>query len=537
MFKTTPTFKTVLEFIYRYKFSILFLLYCCIIVLIPVKFSFNIPVIINALSFFFILNIIAKLRFAYVYAVLLILILSINAYFSITYGGPISVGAIASIFETNKVEASSMLKEVLIPGSIILLVTSLLVIASVRELRAATFSIKKSVIFLLVYCLVFIPVVSYAKLKSDNAPSEAAHYQSFAAYSLLNSTAPLLYGNIGAIFVYKREMDRIKQYVDVDRKIPEGIVLNDEHKKPKKIFLIIGESALRKHYSLYGYNRPTTPFLDSLNRAENSGLNFYNAISPASLTRDALRIILSFCNSNDMNPFFENKNMVELASMVGYETVWISNQAQMGPYSSYFGYIATCSDETFFTHDDSITLEDLNLIPVLNRKYKSEEYQFIVIHLMGSHMSYSDKYDDIDTKALPGDKSVLNEYDRSIHHTDRVMEEIYKVAQQDSSFLICYFSDHGEIIGQGHGISHEKKSQFEIPLVTINNSSVPIDSIMQRYVDPQSSLINTSSMIYIMSEIFGYTVPAKYVEQAIEDGRSVRHPDWSVSRYSEMKED
>lgn len=105
---------------------------------------------------------------------------------------------------------------------------------------------------------------------------------------------------------------------------PEGIILSNKNKTPTKIILIIGESSISTHYSLYGYPFKTTPKLDKL--YENNEISVIkDIVSSATVTKESLRLSLSFATPLNGNKFFQYKNIVEMANMAGYNTVWISS--------------------------------------------------------------------------------------------------------------------------------------------------------------------------------------------------------------------
>lgn len=212
--------------------------------------------------------------------------------------------------------------------------------------------------------------------------------------------------------------------------------------------------------------------------------------------------------------------------MAGYETVWISNQDRVGESDSYIGFVSAKAKESYYEKD--FIKEDFKLLSYVNEAYKPGKKQFFIIHLLGSHVPYSERYDKVDEQALPalpGEKFITTEYDRTIHHTDRLMRDLYQIVKQDSSSVLYYFSDHAELVENGgHGVMKFERGLFDIPLVTINNSSLPIDSIVQRYI-PIFSPISSSNSIYILSEMMGYTITDRAVEKTLEENKYIFHVD------------
>jgi len=520
------------KFVFKYKFTILCLAYFCIISILAL-YIVSKPALINALSFILILNILAKTKHSLWLSIILALFVSFDAYFAFVYSNQVSIGTMASILETNGSEAFGVMSEAILPALAILAASISLILLSQRELKTSKLSRKLSVILLLIYWVIIMPALAYWKIKALKYEDFIANYPVIGIHSVVASNFPLVYVDISTFIAYQHEMHQMKQFLKLEKSMPSGVTFNEEKQSAEKIFFIIGESASRSHYSLYGYSRKTSPFMDSLVQVSPSQLHYYDAYSPASITRDALRIVLSFSTPQDVKPFFENYNLIDLANKAGYETVWISNQDRLGESDSYIGFVSANSGKSFYEKD--FKKEDLKLLEYIKEAYVPGKKQFFVIHLLGSHVPYYERYDDIDEQALPGKKSKTLEYDRSIHHTDRLTRKIYNIMEQEDSSVLYYFSDHAELVENGgHGVLVMEQGLFDIPLVTINNSSIPVDSIMQRYIDPETSMINSSGSIYILSEIMGYDVTDKVAGKTIDDGKYIFHVDKNTYLYEQL---
>lgn len=538
MTKIQEYIKRAGKFIWKYKFTCLAMLFIALIAFIPIQFSFSIPMILLVLSFLFLINILAKTKYTFIFTFILAFILTFNAYFAFVLKSDVSLEIIASIFETHLSEAVSMLKGgVLLGGIVGLIITTVLLYLSEKELKESKLTVKFSLIYLAVYLLVFLPYVCYKRIKWMEEETLFTEEPVRVIQDKVNLYAPILYGNLWTIAAYQVEMAKLREFADQSNKtLPGGITLNDTIAIPEKIYLVIGESAYRKHWSLYGYDRQTTPFVDSLSKAEPKELSYYNGIAAAPFTRNVLRMALSFASPTDLEPFYTEKTLLNMAQDAGYETFWVSNQGASGIQDSYLGYLAAGADKTIFTKGGYLSNDDFTLIPILKEEHKKGKKQFFIIHLVGSHNNYVDRYDENDRKAIPGENSLLNHYDRSIHHTDRVLNDIYNIMQKDSTALFFHFSDHGEIIGRGHGPWKNGIAQFDIPLITINKNAGIIDSIMPKYIEPETGTINNTNTIFIIAEMMGYHIPQKYVDKAIHDGKYVRHADQSYSAYKDVKE-
>lgn len=514
------------------------MLYIFLIVFVPIHFAFSIPMIFHVTSFFLLITLLAKIRYTFILTFLLGFFLIFNAYFAFAFGSDISLGAMASILETTPAEAVSMMKGgVLLWGLIGLVITVFLLYLSQKELKEVKIPVKYIVTGYLAYVLIFLPFLSYKRIKYEVQEDLFKESPVRLIQDKVNMYAPVVYGNILTVMAHYEEMSQMRRFLNADDKVlPEGIVLNDTVSVPEKIYLIIGESVYRKHMSLYGYDLPTTPFADSLALNDSVHMRYYDGIAPAAFTRNVLRIALSFASPRDLVPFQEQKTLLNLANDAGYKTYWISNQGKSGIQDTYLGYLAAGAGEQVFPTGGYLADDDFTLIPKLQHRHRVGEKQFFVIHLVGSHNNYSDRYDDIDELALSGKRNMTLDYDRSIHHTDRVLREIYNIMKQDSTAYFYYFSDHGEVLGKGHGLWKNGRAQFEIPLLTIQKGMPDTLNLIDKYIDKATNTINNSSTIYILAEIMGYDIPQRYIEQSIEDGRYIRHSDHTYIPYSEVKE-
>lgn len=522
--------KNILKHIFNYKFTILFFIYLYIVNYLLIS-SFNIHRLLCVLSFFFILNILAKTKYTLPFSILLAFLISIDAYFAFVYNERMTLAILTAIMETTPSEVKSVITPILVKGSIILAITITLILLAERELKDLKLSRKISLIVMVLYWI-YIPVFTYLRILSkDEYKGEFDNSPLTSFYRHMNSKFTLIYGDIIAFAVYKGETSKIDEYKHTGRIPIPDTELTDTNLPPQKIYVVIGESSAKDRYSLYGYPVKTTPFLDSLNTTD-TDIKHYDGIAAAPYTREAIRLALSYATPSRLDDFFTYKNIIEVANEAGYETIWISNQDKLGVYDTYTGIMSSTASKSYF--ESAFPRYDIDLVPKIKEMHDGNKKQAFFIHLYGSHLSYSHRITDIDISALPGEGTDVD-YDRSIYHTDRTLRGIYNIMKEDSSFVLLYFPDHGEIVGKGHGFMEEGAKQFEIPIITINKSQMPIDSIMTRYTDPLSKLINNSNSFHIISEIMGYRTSDSSVKKAIEEGRHIFHSDGKAYLFEEIQ--
>lgn len=532
----------IFNFFWKYKFTILCFIYLALIYFYinsqPVYIGYTTKFLVSLSNILLIYNILSKIKWNILPTVILCAIISFDAYFSFVLKSQVTLGVIASIFETNSSEAVEYVKNMILPALGIFAFTLTLTFLALREIKPVKFPLKWSYVLMFLFLFGYIPSIVYIDIQysGDIGRVEIKENPVLRIQHTISRPMPILYNDLFTVTSYFIERNKFKKYTGTNRVLPEGVTLSKNDTTVQKIYYIIGESAYRKHLSLYGYPIKTTPFLDSLYQSNNVDFNYFEAISPAPMTRDGLRLSLTFATPTNGNPFYSEKNMVDLANDAGYETVWISNQEKIGQHDSYFGFIASCASLNCYskTFENPYTRDDLDLVEILQNNYREGQKQFFFIHLMGSHIRYFERSDDIDKLAIPDEKGEYFEYDRSIHHTDRVLRGIYEIAKRDSSSVLMYMSDHGEIINTGHGLMGKGSAQFEIPYLYINNSSYPVKTIIEKYIDQSFGIINCSNLIYIIAQILGYNVADDKIDRAISDGRYIFHSDQQPHLYEDV---
>jgi glucan phosphoethanolaminetransferase (alkaline phosphatase superfamily) len=252
--------------------------------------------------------------------------------------------------------------------------------------------------------------------------------------------------------------------------------------------LIIGESARRDSWSVYGYERKTTPYLEKL-RGE--AIFFKNGVADANITIDAVPILLTGISPDHFDMRAIKGNLVDLAEEAGYSTAWLMNQ---DPHISLL--IGIHADRMVYPSWMS-TLSagrlplDETLLPALNRELASTGHaRFIGMHVIGSHWMYDSRYPPalerfgsgrgltyLAALSQPSDPRVLNAYDNSVAYTDWFLEQIIEAARKLSvPATVTYFADHGEDLylldgNSGHGTPGYTKHQFDIPAFIWTNSA------------------------------------------------------------------
>ena len=257
----------------------------------------------------------------------------------------------------------------------------------------------------------------------------------------------------------------------------------------KGIFaLIIGESETRNHMSAYGYPKQTTPWLEEIKNKPNVIL-FDNAYSNHTHTVPTLTYALSSQNQYNNQDLNQALSVLEVAKAAGFEVYWISNQPKESVFLTPLSVISSTADHQVWLNSaigNKLSTEyyDEKIIEVLEH-IKLNPKSLIIIHLMGSHGAYRDRYPAQFQKFTDGTK-LVNTYDNSILYTDFVLKGITQALMKNKNFqALVYFSDHGD--DPDNKLGHES-SRF-----TFEMSRIPLFLIASNDFASTSDFINLSN--------------------------------------------
>lgn len=244
-----------------------------------------------------------------------------------------------------------------------------------------------------------------------------------------------------------------------------------------KIIFIQGESANKNHLSIYGYNRPTTPFLSQLKEKKN--LSIFNAIAPANQTRFAVPMLLTSAHvSNWLDSYIHSPSLLSEFKNAGFTTYWISNQSKRGIYDNYVSNVAKEANRTIFLPEEKTTKIDTDqaIINYLKQQPLDVSQEFYLLHLVGSHGKYQNRYLEKDALFKKAE-NIIDIYDNTIYFTDKIIQQTLQYFEQKNlKILLIYISDHSDMINlqkHGHGFSPSYQEEYQIPFVIYSNVTNP----------------------------------------------------------------
>ncbi len=247
----------------------------------------------------------------------------------------------------------------------------------------------------------------------------------------------------------------------------------------KNYVLVLGESARRDYFHVYGYPVENTPFLQSVNGTVVEGLTAAGTNTVASL-----RLMLTQGDPLKRVPNY-SRTVVGLAQAGGYATYWFSNQGAAGPFDTPVAAIAMQAEKQLFLktggYEQGRSTDDLLLLPLRKALRDGEKRpRFIVLHTMGSHPDICSRVAHWPAKTKTDARhQIIACYSDSIAQADHFLQEVRDrllahEKKTGESFSMIYISDHGLSLSEWDGrLSMDNRSagkyHCDIPLVRINS--------------------------------------------------------------------
>ena len=242
-------------------------------------------------------------------------------------------------------------------------------------------------------------------------------------------------------------------------KLADGKIADEEK---TVVVLVIGESARKANFQLYGYQRDTNPLL-----SKQEGLKVYQANACATYTTAGTKAILEPIDSGDLYELLPN-----FAFRTGVDVSWRTYNWGEPPIHI----------------DEYLTDVDLGkMYPDVNRDYdgilfaglrerilsSKKDKVLIILHTSTSHgPKYADKCPEEFYVYQPVD-NLVNAYDNTIRYTDFLLNGLINTLRglTDWHTAMIFISDHGESLGENNMFMHglpmklAPKEQYEIPFL------------------------------------------------------------------------
>ncbi|WP_294207274.1 phosphoethanolamine--lipid A transferase EptA [uncultured Chryseobacterium sp.] len=409
--------------------------------------------------------------------ILLSIVFLINAtalYFINTYGVIIDESMIGNILNTNYAESSSFFSFTSLGYLIVLGFIPGYFILTVQVVRE---SVKTCLITLtgsLLFILVFVFANSSNWLWIDKNSK-----------TLGGLVMPWSYTVNTALFYMHQHQSNEKEI-----RLPAA-TLSDNDKAV--VVLVIGESARRENFSLYGYGRNTNPLLSKIDN-----VHTFQANSCATYTTAGVKCILEHEDTGDLYEILPNylyRNKVDVAWRTAN---WGEPPVHIGDYQTQEMLTKACKGEN--CGYDEVLVSGLKERILSSRNNKI----MIVLHTSTSHgPTYNKKYPKRFEAFSPVCNSVelskcsrqelINAYDNTIFYTDYILSQVIGELKELKGYRssMIYVSDHGECLGEKNLYMHglpvrlAPKQQYEIPFIVWSSGGPTIKNdqlVSQNYI-------------------------------------------------------
>lgn len=268
------------------------------------------------------------------------------------------------------------------------------------------------------------------------------------------------------------------RYIGIERRANEKeIQLPDAQVRDSSrcaVVLVIGESARRANFQLYGYEKPTTPRLSA-----RGDIRLYEANAVAANTIDAVRAIVTRAPEEQLHEILPN-----YLERNGCDVLWrTSNWGEPPVHARHYETLGSLVEERGDGNRyDEVLFEGVKDFIEASGKDKV----FVVIHAYTSHgPAYFENYPPQFEVFAPACKSVevakssedelFNAYDNTIVYTDWLLDRLIGDLEsiQDRKCAMIFLSDHGESLGEhgrymhgtGVGKWEDVAQEYQIPFL------------------------------------------------------------------------
>lgn len=300
--------------------------------------------------------------------------------------------------------------------------------------------------------------------------------------------------------------------------------------------LVIGESARADHWSMNGYERPTTPRISSetiINFPLVRSIGDCTAVTvPAMLTMQGPESRISI-----NGPVNNQPNIVDIYKAAGYYTALVTNQE-----TSDFGRTGSSFDvvKSIFHSDASGfygKAYDIDMLPEINSILALPvSRKFLIIHLYGSHISYSERYRDEFKIFSDG---IVGEYDNSIVATDGFLSAlINRLKATGARVALAYSSDHGDDFGDSgkmprwHCLSPSNKNTL-VPLFFWLQGGFP-DKMLRNLDENARRYVSQAGVVPALLDLSGVQIDSPLMAQALTRPQVMRVEQLTLDRAGEI---
>ncbi|MCQ2311391.1 MAG: sulfatase-like hydrolase/transferase [Paludibacteraceae bacterium] len=289
--------------------------------------------------------------------------------------------------------------------------------------------------------------------------------------------------------------------------LPDGKITNNGK---NAVVLVIGESARKANFQLYGYERPTNPRL-----TQQEELIVLNARSNATYTTAGVKSILEHTETGDLYEVLPN-----YLYRMGVDVSW--RTSNWGEPPLHIDEYLTKSELVEHYGIEYTAYDDILFHGIKQRIIESDKNKvLIILHTSTSHgPDYQRQYPEEFAHFLPVCTSVekaekerdrlINAYDNTILFTDACLSNLIDTLRTISDWkcAMLYVSDHGESLGENnlfmHGVPMRiaPKEQYEIPFLMWLSKDYRVVKEQNDMVDQHNVFHSVLNLLSVDSPVY-----------------------------------
>ncbi|MCR4994071.1 MAG: phosphoethanolamine--lipid A transferase EptA [Bacteroidales bacterium] len=311
---------------------------------------------------------------------------------------------------------------------------------------------------------------------------------------------------VNTVRIYDKKRSANKEEI----KLPDASFKNEEK---EAVVLVIGESARKANFQLYGYGRATNPRL-----AARTDLAVFDANSNDTYTTQGVKAILEYKATSDLYEILPNYLFRAGADVQWRTANWGEPPVHIDEYynkkklAEIYPGVNRKYDEILFTG-------------VAQRIAASQKTKvLVVLHTNTNHgPEYSSKYPSefeifkpVCTNVENAKDSIpelINAYDNSVVYTDYLVNNLIDSLStlEDWKCAMIYVSDHGESLGENklfmHGVPMKiaPKEQYEIPFIVWTSPDYRKAKQMSETIDQHYVFHSVLDLLSVESPVFDKT--------------------------------
>lgn len=258
--------------------------------------------------------------------------------------------------------------------------------------------------------------------------------------------------------------------------LPEQVKTTVATKDLPDCVFVLGKSATRNDWHLFGYSRCTTPRMDEICQEQNGGYAFSDVVGIVPVTDRALALLLTDVTFGNMKE--GNWNVAEAFRRAGYTCSLISNQGGGATLDIIFNGCEHRTRVSSVRTSEGRSFDE-RVVPLLAKELrKTESPKVVFIHLAGMHYPVQNVIpekerhytDEIENACLEGlsarMKDRINRYDDAILYEDKVLGQIIDVLKKSPRpACMMFISDHGESPWAEDWRIYTEPAVYEVPMV------------------------------------------------------------------------